>query len=105
MATWNTPGELLASCDLVLLARGAEAVLTRTRTLTLTVTRTRTRTLTLTLTLSLTLALTLTLTRTLTLTLTLTLTEAVVFGREPHELLAALARLHVAVALPIEYQG
>ena len=54
MATWNTPGELLASCDLVLLARGAEAV---------------------------------------------------VFGREPHELLAALARLHVSVALPIEYQG
>lgn len=54
MASWNRPGELLSSCDLVLLARG---------------------------------------------------TEAICFGREPHELLAALATLHVSVALPVVYGG
>lgn len=54
MASWNRPRELLASCDLVLLARGAEAIC---------------------------------------------------FGREPHELLAALACLRVSVALPVVYGG
>jgi len=54
MASWNRPGELLERCDLVLLARG---------------------------------------------------TEAVCFGRDPHELLAALACLHVSAALPVVYGG